>query len=254
MRGTAGEKGEREHDERRRAQGLGNADARPRCRRAGWRCLRRVARRLPHEEGHRNEQDPNENADRELRGSPIAPRNKPRRKRRHRHGRHAQAGGYERHRKTAMAIKPRRDPCDHGREEAAGRDADEQPIRELKFGHTRGAARQDEPEAEQNRAAQHDAARAEAVAQRAPREGRDAHGKEIERHGAGDAGAGPAGGVGHGLQENRQREHRPESDAGHQRADRDHYPAVAVVDLHRATFSRRLRVPARAASHEEGAR
>ena len=55
-----------------------------------------------------------------------------------------------------------------------------------------GAARQDQREAEQDRADQHDDARAVAVAGRTPEETAEAHDDEIQRHRARYAGRRPA--------------------------------------------------------------
>ena len=47
-----------------------------------------------------------------------------------------------------MLLEPSGDRSDHRGEEAAGRDADEQAVRELELRLARGAAGQDEPESE----------------------------------------------------------------------------------------------------------
>jgi hypothetical protein len=76
----------------------------------------------------------------------------------------------------------------------------------------------DEADAEEHAAEQHDDARAEAIGQDAPQEGRSPHAQEIERCGGGNAAARPAGVGGYRLQEDGEREHGADADAGHQHA------------------------------------
>jgi hypothetical protein len=131
-----------------------------------------------------------------------------------------------------MALEPGRDRRNHRREEAARRDADEEPIGELELEQARGAACQGEPQSQQYCAGQDDDARAEAVAERPPPEARNPHGEEIERHRARYAGARPARILGHRLQEHRKRKHRADRDAGHEGAQRHHDPPVANPRCH----------------------
>src|SRR5437870_5497827 len=74
-------------------------------------------------------------------------------------------------------------------------------------------------------------ARADPVGERAPEERSDAHAVEVEERGRGDARARPAHRLRHGLEEDPEREHRPEPDAGHDHGGAHDDPAVE--ELHR---------------------
>ena len=132
-------------------------------------------------------------------------------------------------REAAAPADPAHHRGDHRREEAADRDADQQAEGDLEGERALRAAREPEAEAENDRAGEHHRARADAVAERAPAEAGRAHGEEVERHRARYRGVRPAGGLRDRLQEYGEREHGADRDAGHERAERHHHPAVAGV-------------------------
>jgi hypothetical protein len=118
----------------------------------------------------------------------------------------------------------------HRRVQTARREADDHAEGDLELRKGGRLARHYRAEAEQDAAQEHDGARAEPVGERAPEERTDAHAEEVEEGGRRDVRARPACRRGQGLEEDPEREHRPEPDTGDDdpRADDD----PAVEDLH----------------------
>ena len=186
----------------------------------------RRSRRRAHQKRGRNQQRPGDDADHQHRGAPIIGRDQPARERRDRQRRHAHAGRYQRNREAAVMFDPGARHRHHRRIEAAGGDPDQHAEQQLELPQAGGLARRDQAGAEQHAARQHDDAGAEPVGQRAPEERGEPHAEEIDRRRRRDAAARPAHRFRNRLQEHRQRQHRAEADAGHQRARADDDPAV----------------------------
>ena len=125
------------------------------------------------------------------------------------------------------SLEPADHRGDHRREEAADRDADQQAERELELERALRAARERQAQAEEHRPGQHDRARADAVAERAPAEAGAPIARKLSVMALDTAGVRPAGRLRDRLQEHREREHRADRDARHERAQRHHHPAPA---------------------------
>src|SRR5581483_7457695 len=114
----------------------------------------------------------------------------------------------------------------HRRVEAAGGNPDQAAEQELELPEALRLACGDQAKPEQQAAAEHHDAGAEAVGQRAPEECGNSHEQEIKCRRRGDAGARPAHRFRDRREEDRERQHGAEADAGHQRAGADDDPAV----------------------------
>src|SRR6059036_4010482 len=86
-------------------------------------------------------------------------------------------------------------------------------------------------------AEKHDGARAEPVGERAPEERADAHTEPVEERGRRDPRARPAHRLRHGLEEDGERKHRADPDAGHDDPRTDDDPAIE--ELHESVPSAR---------------
>ncbi|MNL30281.1 hypothetical protein D3C87_1520080 [compost metagenome] len=192
MGGAAGEEGEGQHQELRRAKDFCNRLPRPfRLRRV---LNRRLIWRVADQKYGRQENDPGTDADHQHGRAPVAEFvDQEPGERRNRHRRHAHAGGDKRYGETAVVIEPAHGKRDHRRHEGTGRQADKTAIEDLEGEKALRAAGENQGQSGKDRADQHDDARAEPVAGRAPYETAQSHDDEIDCHGAGDRRMRPAG-------------------------------------------------------------
>ena len=158
--------------------------------------------------------------------APVIGRHQASHHRRHRHRRHAHAGGDQRHREAAMGVEPASDGRHHRREDRGRGAADHQAEQQLKLDQGGRAACQRQRSRDHGRSRQYHRQRPELVGQRAPGHAGEGHGEEADGHGGGNARHRPASVARDRLQQHRQREHAADRDTAEQAARGDDDPAI----------------------------
>src|SRR6266851_2950235 len=180
--------------------------------------------------GGGDDDQPRQVPDHEHRGAPVVGGDQVARQGPDGGGAEPDAGGDQRDRQAPVLREPAGGGGGQGSVEAARRETHQHPEQELELAERRGLARGDEPEPEQTAADEQDGAGAEPIGERAPEESAHAHPEPVDQRGGRDSGPGPPHRLGHGLEEDAERQHRPHADTGDDDPDADDNPAVE--DLH----------------------
>ena len=187
----------------------------------------RGLRRRTHQEAGRDQQRPGGDADHEHRGAPVIGRDQPARGRRDRHRRDAHAGGDQRDREAAVLVDPARSRAPPSAHRSCRRQC--RSARRRKAGIATAPA-PGSPPTRPRPSRTLPASTTMRVPKRSDSAPQAKAANPMKRKSSVAAADTPARRPAHRfrnrLQENRQRQHRAEADAGHQRARCDDDPAI----------------------------